>query len=135
MSEQDILGLLAAVTERLDKQARAIVALRAQVKALRDSRDTSVSPKGDETVSFIYAGTKGNYVPNPKCMVCGTAKGPLRTELTCVSCGRERNTAIREGGSVPNYTECGNCGQHKSATRNLLDPQCSRSFAEWKAAK
>jgi hypothetical protein len=129
------------LAERLNKQAKAITALRKRVSALEASTAGATSStvpepaaQADLPASFQYTGTPGAYVPNRLCVACGSVKEFGRKELTCKRCGAERNRIIvNKLQPRPAYAVCGNCGESKAADMRLLCTPCSKSFKAWKA--
>jgi len=137
---------LEQLAARADKQAAAIKALTAAVKALREDRDAlkarvsalegsgaRASTEPDTaTVTVRASRVPGVFLPNPACVICGKGKPPGRTALTCSGCAVEYQRAIKEG-PRPSFIKCANCGCAKKGDTRMLCTPCSKSFKVWKA--
>lgn len=121
-------------TDRLNRQADAIKALREQMKdvfdrlAVLESATPSTAADPDDDVP-----TRGVYVPSTVCLVCGDAKEPGRIAvLTCKPCGRRYQAGIRGEAERLTFGTCGNCHQPKKVDTKMLCSPCSVSFGVFK---
>lgn len=121
----------ADVLRRLDKQAAAIRDLRTQLKAL-----TEVGA----TASTALAGVLPPwhpYVPTTTCVMCGGAKAPGRTVLTCHTCSALRNEIIRTKAdrSVITRSACCSCGAEFKPQTRFLCIRCAAGHKIWAASQ
>lgn len=121
----DIETLLDAVTDRLDKQARAIKDLRARVAALESTGATASTGAGE-----------GVALP-PTCLMCGQDKGGRVGLMTCKPCSTKRTLALKENTVLSRasitVTECLLCHKPRGRTTQLVCSRCRDGIKAWKA--
>lgn len=123
----------AEIFRRLDAQAAAIRDLRERLAVLEGGdRSIPAEPAREESTDVQTTGSRGVFVLNPRCCVCGIGKEAGRSTLLCARCARVRQDGITGKGPRVNYTRCGNCGETKGANTTVLCQPCSKAYTRWR---
>lgn len=133
-----------ALEQRLDRQAKAIRALRAQAAGggagQGGAGQGGAVSQGGATGSTKTPGADGQVdgavwsIPEV-CLMCRGEKGQGRERLlTCAPCGAKYQAQRRKDHEGPKvvYASCLSCGAGKSLGGALQCARCSKAYAEWK---